>query len=236
MSRASLARVSRSPKANEFVRFSQDIQAAVAVLEFCNCYDNDVAKLWLWYRLLRRQPRPPMNETWFSSGYMAATRFHHHPAVDIEQRYAQACAKFDAIRMHGAPRLQRLGKLAFSNVETPLVIAVPADAPGREVANGHNLPRAVDLPNPEGGQRVLEDVQQPMTVPQVVTPSPDQAGGEIRTAAVADAAPLTSPPPYSPYNPYNVTECASVLSTWLPPPNSQGLKRSRGLGREGRME
>ena len=60
------------------------------------------------YRLLRRQPRPPINETWFSSGYMAATRFHHHPAVDIEQRYAQACAKFDPPKKPGLPENSKL--------------------------------------------------------------------------------------------------------------------------------
>ena len=36
---------SRSPKANEFVRFANDLRAGVALLEFCNCYENDVAKL-----------------------------------------------------------------------------------------------------------------------------------------------------------------------------------------------
>ena len=135
MSGASSVRRVRSPKANDFVRFTQDIQAAVAILEFVSCYENDVAKLCLWDRLLRWQPRPPLddseNHKWFSAGYMHTTRFAHDPDVDVAQRYAQACAKYDAIRTHGGPRLQRLRRLAFGDVETPVVVAVQVhtDAP-----------------------------------------------------------------------------------------------------------
>ena len=113
------------------MRWSQDVQAAVDILHLCNCYENDVAKLWLWGRLLRWQSPPTIEETWFCSGYREKTTFHANPQTDVELRYAEACAKFEAIRMHGAARIKRLAKLAFGPEP---ITAMAAGAPGREVA------------------------------------------------------------------------------------------------------